>query len=71
MTQMQEQQRQASPYLTSPQTGIICSSTSLGWKEIAVERRYHLAGEYVFPASSSHMIGLHLGPPLSVEHRAI
>lgn len=67
MIQMDDRQEQTSPSITSPQTGILHSSESLGWKGIVVEHRYHPAGEYVFPASYSHMIGLHLGPPLSVE----
>lgn len=67
MTQTDEQQRQASPSFASPQTGIIRSSESFGWKGIVVERRYHPPGEYIFPGSSSHMIGLHLGPPMLVE----
>lgn len=67
MAQTDDQQRRTSPPLSSPQTGILRSSELLGWRGIVVERRYHPAGEYVFPSSSSHMIGLHLGLPLPVE----
>lgn len=65
--QTDDQQRRTSPPLSSPQTGILRSSESLGWRGIVVEQRYHPAGEYVFPGSSSHMICLHLGPPIPVE----
>lgn len=38
--------------LSSPQTGVLHSSESLGWREIVVEERYHPAGEYTFFYSS-------------------
>lgn len=55
------------PTLSSPRIGILRSSEALGWRGIVVEQRYHPAGEYVFPSSSSHMICLHQGPPILVE----
>lgn len=63
MVQTDDRQRRASP----PQTGILRSSESLGWRGMVVEQRYHPPGEYVFPSSSSHMLCLHLGPPIPVE----
>jgi hypothetical protein len=67
LVQTDDQQRRTSPPLSTPQTGILRSSELLGWRGIVVELRYHPAGEYVFPSSSSHMIGLHLGPPIPIE----
>ena len=66
MTQIDNRQQLTDP-LSFPQTGILRSSESFGWRGIIVEQRYHPAGEYVFPSTSSHMIGLHQGPPISVE----
>lgn len=65
--QTDDQQQRTSPPLSSPQTGILRSSELLGWRGMVVEQRYHPAGEYVFPSSSSHMICLHLGPPILIE----
>jgi AraC family transcriptional regulator len=67
MVQTDDQQWRTSPPLSSPQTGILRSSESLGWRGMVVELRYHPPGEYVFPSPSSHMICLHLGPPIPVE----
>ncbi len=67
MMQTDNQQRLSEPPLSSPQRGILCSSEALGWSGIVVEQRYHPAGEYTFPSTSSHMICLHQGPPISVE----
>lgn len=61
--QTDDQQRRTPP----SQTGILRSSELLGWRGMVVEQRYHPAGEYVFPGSSSHMICLHLGPPIPIE----
>lgn len=52
MAQTDYQQQQTSPALSSPQTGILHSSESFGWRGIVVEQRYHPAGEYIFPRSS-------------------
>src|SRR2546421_3315833 len=67
MMQIDNQQRRTSPPLSSPQTGVLHSSELFGWRGIVVEQRYHPAGEYTFPSSSTHMIGLHQGPPHPVE----
>ena len=67
MVQINAQQQFTDLSLSAPQTGILRSSESLGWRGIVVEQRYHPAGEYIFPSSSSHMIALHQGPPIPVE----
>lgn len=67
MVQTHSQPRRTSPPLSSPPTGVLRSSAALDWRGIVVEQRYHPAGEYVFPSSSSHMICLHQGPPMPVE----
>lgn len=52
---------------SSSQTGILRSSEGLGWNGIVAEQRYHPAGEYIFPGSSSHFICLHQDSPINVE----
>lgn len=42
-------------------TVVLHSSTGLSWKGISCEQRYHLAGEYSYPAFSAHLICLHQG----------
>jgi Transcriptional regulator containing an amidase domain and an AraC-type DNA-binding HTH domain len=54
-------------HLSSAQTGILRSSEALGWDGIVVEQRYHPAGEYIFPSSSSHLICLHQDSPIRIE----
>jgi AraC family transcriptional regulator len=54
--------------VSSPRTGILHSSESFGWQGIVVEQRYLSAGEYTFPRSSSHLICLHQGTSILVEH---
>lgn len=65
--QTNNRQQLTDPPLSFPQMGILSSSESFGWRGIVVEQRYHPAGEYTFPSTSSHMICLHQGPPISVE----
>src|SRR5258708_16007342 len=61
------QRQLTDPSLAYPRTGILRSSEAFGWQGIVVEQRYHPAGEYIFPGSSSHMICLHLGSPIAIE----
>jgi len=65
--QINKQQSHTEPFLTCPQIGRLHTSEPLGWRGIVVEQRYHPAGEYVYPGSSSHMLCLHLGTPISLE----
>ncbi len=67
MIQTDNQLQLSEAHFSAPRTGILHSSESLGWSEIVVEQRYHPAGEYIFPSSSSVMICLHQGPPMLVE----
>src|SRR5215469_6497511 len=46
---------------------ILHSSTLLPWEGIFCEQRSHLAGEYSYPAFSTHLICLHHGPPSFLE----
>lgn len=46
---------------------VLYSSALLPWRGIDCEQRYHLAGEYSYPAFASHMLCLHLGRPSFVE----
>src|SRR5260370_42382389 len=50
-----------------PHEGILRSSEALPWQGIVVEQRYHPAGEYLFPASSSLLICVHQSPPILLE----
>ncbi|GHO98039.1 hypothetical protein KSF_080870 [Reticulibacter mediterranei] len=50
------------------QTEILHSSETLGWRGIVVEQHYLPAGEHAFPRSSSHLICLHQGASILVEH---
>ena len=62
-----DEQYLTDPPLSSPQTGILHSSASLGGQGIVVERHSLAAGEYTYPSSSSHMLCLHLGKPIFLE----
>ncbi|MFL5692283.1 MAG: helix-turn-helix domain-containing protein [Ktedonobacteraceae bacterium] len=57
--QINKQQWHIEPFLSCPQIGRLHTSEPLGWRGIVVEQRYHPAGEYVYPGSSSHMLCLH------------
>lgn len=46
---------------------VLYSSILQPWRGIECEQRYHLAGEYSYPAFSTHLICLHQGPPSFVE----
>ncbi len=61
-----EQDFHASASLPAP-TVVLHSSTVLSWKGIGCEQRYHLAGEYSYPAFSAHLICLHQGSPSFLE----
>jgi AraC family transcriptional regulator len=47
--------------------GVLRTSERLSWSGVLFEQRYHPAGEYIFPALSSHMICLYQGSPLLLE----
>ena len=47
---------------------ILQSSKALPWEGLCLEQRQHPAGEYSYPAFSTHLICLHQGPPSRVEH---
>jgi AraC family transcriptional regulator len=53
--------------LSDPRLKILHSSELLGWNDVVVQQRYHAAGEYFFPGSSSHLICVHRGPPVAVQ----
>lgn len=54
---------------SSPASKVVLqSSKRLPWKGIICEQRYHLAGEYTYPAFSAHLICLHQGSPSFLEH---
>jgi AraC family transcriptional regulator len=59
--------RKNNPLSDSPLT-VLCSSELLGWRDIVVEKRYHAGGDYVFPGSSSHLVCVNIGGPVSVSH---
>ncbi|GHO50478.1 helix-turn-helix domain-containing protein [Ktedonospora formicarum] len=64
MLQMDSQQQRA---LSSPLTGVLHSSKSLGWSGIVVEQSYHAAGEYVYSPLPLHMICLHQDRSIPLE----
>ena len=61
------QKRARQHAVDAPPTGVLRSSEALGWKGLVVEHRYHPAGEYTFASAPTAMIGIHLGPVMTVE----